>query len=101
MTTDLENEEMIEAKEHQDVLLAIRSIIETTEGQTLFKYLFKNLMTGELPAIGMEEPMLRDQLGFIRAGQSVFRLVSEANPKMAGQLLAKVEKERYEILRSN
>ena len=41
-----------------------------------------------------------DKIGSMRAGNALFKIVSEANFEIAGQLLAQIEKEKYEeILR--
>jgi hypothetical protein len=93
-----EEEEIKEALEHRNVLMDIRSVLETTQGKNFFKYLFKYLDVGELPPIGSEGSMLMDRLGFLRAGNSIFKLAAEADAKVAGVLLAELEKERYDRL---
>jgi len=101
------NEEMIDFEEskerrdileHQDVLLAIIQILKSKEGQDIFKYLFKSFDVGELPEQGLEGLQLHDRLGFLRAGNSIFKLISEADPKIAGSLLSTIERERYDDL---
>lgn len=87
-----------EALEHRDALMAIRAILATNEGRVFFKYLLKNLEVGELPPIGLEGSILFDKLGFLRSGHAIWKLVAEANPKIAGEILANIEKEKYEIL---
>jgi hypothetical protein len=88
-------EDIKEAIEHRDVLLAIRAILSTSSGKLFFKYLFKHFEVSELPEIGLDEQFLRDKLGFLRAGNSIFKLVAEANAEVAGALLAENEKDRY------
>lgn len=83
------------AQEHADVIKAIRAVIETESGRTYFKYMFKNLGVGTLPEIGLSGEMLHADLGTLRAGNSIFKLVAEAHFEYAGRLLAEVEKERY------
>ena len=90
------NEEMKERAEHQSVLLDIQSMLGTQQGRSFFKYLFKNLDVGNLPPVGITGELLMDRLGFLRAGNSIFKIVAEANPQMAGEILAKIEKERNE-----
>lgn len=70
----------------------------TTSGREFFKYLFNNFEVGELPDIGLPNDFLRDRMGFLRAGVSIFKLVAEANAEMAGTMLAEVEKKRYAAL---
>lgn len=91
----LSEEELKEAIEHRDVILAIRAVLATSSGKFLFKYLFKHLEVAQLPEIGMEGTLLADKLGFLRAGRSIFELAAEADAERAGQLLAENEKERY------
>jgi hypothetical protein len=86
------------AREHRDVLLHLRVVLNTNEGREVFKYLFKHLEVGNLPQPGMEPIEQADVLGKLRAGNSIFKMVSEANHIVAGDLLAKIEKERYDEL---
>ena len=51
-----------------------------------------------MPPAGLDGDDLREQLGFFRAGHSIFEIASEANPTVAGSLLAQKEKERYAAL---
>lgn len=88
-------EEISEAIEHRDVLLDVRAILATPSGKNFFKYLFKSLDVVELPEIGLEGNLLMERLGFLRAGNSIFKLVAEANAEMAATLLAQTEKDRY------
>lgn len=93
-------QEEIEARlEHRDALLAIREILATSSGQQFFRYLFKHFEIGMLPEVGIEGTMLHDHIGFLRAGQSIFDLVSEANPQLSATFLADIKKEKYERLR--
>jgi len=87
-----------EALEHRDMLMDVRGVLQTSHGQSLFRYLFRHFEVAGLPELGLEGAILHDRLGFLRAGQSIFKLASEANPVLAGQLLAEVEKENYEKL---
>jgi len=88
-------EEISEAKEHRDMILDLRGVLNTQSGRNVFKYLFKHLEVAELPELGWTGELLSDKLGSLRAGQSIFKLVCEADAEMAGSLLAKVEKEKY------
>jgi hypothetical protein len=85
-----------EAIEHRDVLLAIGAILKTKEGLQFFKYLFKNLDVAELPDKSMEGNILHEYLGFLRAGNSIYKLACEASSETAAHILAKIERERYE-----
>lgn len=90
----LTEEERKEAIEHRDAIMNVRALLSTAFGKSFIKYLFKNLDVGELPEIGMEGAFLSDRLGSLRAGKSIFELVSEANPTAAGEILAEVIKEK-------
>jgi hypothetical protein len=85
--------------EHQDVLLAIGALLKTKEGLQLFKYLFKNLEVATLPEQGLQSEVLHEFLGFLRAGNSIYKLACEADAEVAASLLAKIEKEKYDDLR--
>jgi hypothetical protein len=95
----LTQEEIEEALEHRDVLLALREILATQSGQMFFKYLFKHFEIGLLPEVGVEGTLLHDHIGFLRAGVSIFELASEANPQLSAGILADIKKEKYERLR--
>ena len=84
--------------EHRDVLLSIKALLKTKEGQQLFKYLFKNLDITCTPDKMMEGNELSEYLGFLRAGNSIYKLACEADPDMSASLLSKLERERYERL---
>ncbi len=94
----LTQEEVSEAIKHRDVILHIRAILATTSGREFCKYLFDSFEVGELPDIGLPNDFLRDRLGFLRAGASIFKLIAEANSELAGTMLAEVEKKRYAAL---
>lgn len=94
------DEEIKEALEHRQVILDIEEILKTLEGQRFFKYVLKYFEVGELPPAPVEGDDRRffEKLGTLRAGVSIFNLMTEANVVLAGQLLAQKEKERYEAL---
>ncbi len=85
--------------EHRDVLLAIGSLLKTPEGLNLFKYLFKNFEVANLPDKSLEGIELHEALGFLRAGNSIYKLACESASEIAGSIIAKIERERYEDLR--
>lgn len=84
-----------EAAEHSEVLLAISAILNTPTGSKLFKYLFKNFEVMTAPPIGMQGMDLHEYLGFLRAGNSIYKLACEANSETTASILAKLERERY------
>ena len=95
LSRQLSNEEIKEAIEHREVLLDVKAVLATNHGRNFIKYLFKHLGVGELPELGLTGDLLMDKLGFLRAGNSIFKLVSEADFEITGALLAKNEKEKY------
>ena len=89
-------QERLEAIKHRDALLNIRAILKYSEGQKFVKYLFESLGVNELPELGLTGELLHERLGLTRAANSVFSLVSQANPVVAASLLSEIERERYE-----
>lgn len=94
-----QEEERREALDHRDVLLAISAILKQPNGVKLVKYLFKNLEVAELPDRSLEDKVLHESLGFLRAGNSIFKLVCEADPHQAASILSQIEREKYDRLR--
>jgi len=94
-STQQTNIDIREQAEHQRVLLAIQAVLATKTGKEFIKYLFKSFEVGELPPVGTSGEFLHGHLGFLRAGNSIFKIVSEANPDQAGLILAQIEKERH------
>lgn len=92
---ELTQEEVSERIEHRDAVLDVRAIYSTLSGRRFLKYLLKNFEVATLPPQGLEGSLLFEALGFLRAGKSIWELMAEADPTMAGQLLSEVEKERY------
>lgn len=98
---ELSDDILKELMEHQQVLQDVVSILATHPGERFIKYLFKYFEVAELPDLGLRDDLLIDKLGSLRPGRALFRLVSEADPRMAGILLAAVEKEKITQERLN
>lgn len=94
----LTQEEIKAALKHRDVILNIRAVLATKSGTEFFGYLFEVFGVTDLPSVGLEGQLLFEQLGFLRAGKEIFKLVAEADFELAARLLAKAEKEKYEEL---
>lgn len=92
------NQEMKERAMHQAVLSDIQTLLATKSGKNFVKYLFQSFDVGEVPVFGATGDYLQSYLGMLRAGNSIFKIVSEANPDVAGALLAQIEKERHAAL---
>lgn len=90
--------ELRERIEHQNVLLALGVLLRQKEGVQLFNYLFKEFDVACVPEIGMEGQMLFEYLGFLRAGNAIYKLVCEADYSIAATILSKLEKDRYDRL---
>lgn len=93
-----EEKKRLESIEHRDILLAIRDLINSKSGEVFFEYMFKNLEVGCLPTLGLEGNALFEQLGFLRAGNSIYKLACESSSEKTGQILAKIERKRYDDL---
>jgi len=91
-----EKKDRQEALEHRDVLLAIASILKSSEGIKLFRYFFKSFDVAKLPEQSMEGNILHEYLGFLRAGNSIYKLVCEADFEISASILSKLERERYD-----
>lgn len=85
---------MRERKEEQLAFNAISRILKTDEGVDLFKYLFKNFEVGTLPDRAMSGDELHEYLGFLRAGNSIFKIASAADSEASAAILANIEKEK-------
>jgi len=96
MVIDEMNDYYKEQQEHRDMLLDIQAVLATKSGKNFIKYLFVNFEVGELPVIGLTNEFLLDRLGFLRAGNSIFKIVAEASPEIAGQILGQIEKVKNE-----
>lgn len=92
----VEEEERKAAIEHRDMLLDLRFILGTEAGQRFFKYLFRNFDVAQMPEQGLEGITLHERMGFMRAGNALFKIASEANFEVAANILAHIEKERYD-----
>ncbi|HEY5236431.1 MAG TPA: hypothetical protein VIJ14_09655, partial [Rhabdochlamydiaceae bacterium] len=79
---------------------AIRAILQTGEGRRFFKYLIKYYSPIELTPMGLEGAILHEGLGQLRAYNELFKLISEADNKASGELLAENIKEQYDRLYS-
>lgn len=82
-------------RDHNDAVVALRELLGTGYGKVVVKYLFRYLDVGEMPAPHLSEDFLMRELGRLDAGNSIFKMVAEANFETAGLILAEVQKERY------
>jgi hypothetical protein len=87
-----------EAIEHRDAVLNLKAVLKTDAGRSFIKFLLKSFDVGELPSKGLTGVELHETIGFLRSGQSIFQIVSQAEPEVAAKLLANLEREKYEKL---
>jgi hypothetical protein len=100
MQTEIEKfEQRLELKERmeeRDALMAIASMMGTKEGRDLFRYLFKTLEITTLPDMSMKGEILHDKLGFLRAGNSIYKLACQAASNATASIAADIEREKYD-----
>lgn len=96
MPVPMTQEELKEARDHQNVILALREILSTESGKRVIKYLFKEFCVADPIPKHLDDNDLREYLGIHRAGNALFKIVSEADHGLAGVLLGIIEKERYD-----
>lgn len=97
-----ENEKEItiskEQREYQYLLNHIQTLLSTVSGKVFCTYLLKSFDVGEQPHIMMRGEDLLDRVSFLRAGNSIYKLLMAASPDMTGSILATIEKDKlYEI----
>lgn len=85
-------------KEHAQMLMNLKSVLDSTHGKEFMKYLFKHFMVGEQPPIGLQGEFKTDMIGYLRAGTSIFDIAAQADPTTTGLLLAQAQREKYAIL---
>lgn len=96
MQEKLTDEQVKELLEHRDVLRSLKLVLATPEGKSFIKYLLKSFDFGEQPVFGLEGAQLADRIGFLRAGNSVFKLACEADHEITGKIVGEIEKEKYD-----
>lgn len=84
--------------DHAVIVRHLGNILGTDSGKIFFKYFIENFSVGEVPEFGLDGNDLHDKIGFLRASKMVFELMSQANQKVAADLFASVQKEKYERL---
>jgi hypothetical protein len=80
------------------MLMNLKTVLDTQSGTELFKYLFKHFMVTETVPIGLPDEVKNDWLGYIRAGQSLFSIVAQADAFKAGNIIAETTKEKYSVI---
>ena len=91
------NDAMKKRKALRNLLVLIRQ----PEGREFFKYLFEEFAIGDLPPVGVPESVLYHDIGFLKAGQTIFELVAQADAHLASLILAELKKEQYDAITKN
>lgn len=84
-------------KEFDTMIASLKLLLNKPEGKVFIKFLLKHLGVSSVPPVGLDADLLRDWIGFSRAGESIFSLVSIAEPTITGILLAEIQKEKYNV----
>lgn len=87
----------MELNEHETMLEALAFLISTSQGKIFLKYLLKHFAVGEMPPIGMPDGIKEEYMGLLRAGNSIFEIMSQADSIKTGLLLAEIQKEKYDV----
>lgn len=84
-----------EKEEHERMLNNLRDILKTRAGKEFMHYLFDSFSVAEPAPAGLVGEPLHDHLGYLRAGNTIFKIASEADAVVAGQILANVMRGNY------
>ena len=74
----------------------VRALLAFDEGELLFRELFKILGVAQLPQEGLRGEDLHENLGFLRAGQTLLSILTEGDPATVQKMLLQNEKERID-----
>jgi hypothetical protein len=98
----MSREEDKQAQEDKAALSALSVLIKNPDARIVIKYILKSLEVGTLPPQGLSGEILHDYLGFLRAGKSIWEMVSQADHVVAGLILAEIQKEKHdEFIKQN
>lgn len=89
---------LTELQRKQKLNECVRATLAFDEGEMLFRELFKILGVGQLPPEGLKGEELHENLGFLRAGQTLLGILTEGDPLTVQQILLKNEKERIDAV---
>jgi len=85
-----------EIRGHESFILDLSLVLNTPQGQAVFKYMLKELEFGELPAVNIPANLRDEYIGFLRGGQLLFEYLSQADNIKAGLILAQIQKEKMD-----
>ena len=89
-----------EEREYEELLNHIQTLLSTLSGRAFVKYLFKSFEVGEVPHIMCRGEDLLDRTSFLRAGNSIYKLIMAASPDIGGQILTIIEKEKNHVIKT-
>jgi hypothetical protein len=92
-------QERLDAIDHQNTLKSIQVVMSMGHGRNFIKYLFKNFCVGDYPPVGIKGEDLLEYMSYLRAGNSIYKIVLEAAPDLTGQLITEIEKGRQDAER--
>lgn len=93
---EITEQERMMALEHKNTLESISVVMSTKHGRNFVKYLFNNFSVGDYPPVGLSGDSLLEYMSYLRAGNSIYKIVLEACPDLTGQLLTQIEKDRQD-----
>lgn len=97
--SQLENQlqqELEESNKYEEVKKSIAVLLSSKHGRNFIEYLFENFMVGEAAPKGLNDRDLIDYTSMLRVGNSIYKLVLEAEPTLTGQLIATIEVRRQD-----
>lgn len=83
-----------ERAKHLKVLMDIRKLMTMPEGRTVFKYLIDAGGVADPPIVFPDEKLTYKYMGLLEFGNSIFKLLTQADPDVAAHLLTQVIKEK-------
>ena len=99
MTKEEQDNLRIEQGKHDDVLKAISIVISSPHGKKFIKYLFNEFSVGGFPPVGLYGEPLTEYMAYLRAGNSIYKMILESAPEQTGQLISDMEKERQDVFK--
>jgi hypothetical protein len=85
-----------EQLKHDEILKSISVVISSPHGKKFIKYLFNEFSIGGFPPVGLYGEALTEYMAYLRAGNSIYKMVLESAPEQTGQLISDMEKERQD-----
>ncbi len=85
-----------ERLEYENVIKSIQVIMSRPEGKKFLKYLLNSLDFGAFPPVGLYGEQLIEHTAFLRAGNTIYKMILEASPELTGQLITEIEKDRQD-----